>query len=241
MHLLLASLALLGSAAWGKSLAGRGNTFHYIQSDGQVYGFGRNTKGALGTGDVADSAFPVQMLGVLGATDIAGGLEHVCIVDQGDAARCVGAGIWGQLGQGNKDSTVLIQVQGLASGVAEIHAGSHSCTMLTDRSVKCWGDNADGQLGDGTRVLRAAPRGMNGLESVEVQQIALGAYHTCVLSTAGRVLCAGDNGYWALGPHLPTTVTTMTDLGLAHTAVFLASIAKHMHCDRCGQGVLLGS
>ncbi|KAH9246592.1 hypothetical protein BASA81_015859 [Batrachochytrium salamandrivorans] len=220
MHLLLASLAaLFGSAAWSKSLAGRGNAFHYLQSDGQVYGFGLNAKGALGTGDVADSAFPVQMLGVLGATDIAGGLEHVCIVDQGDAARCVG----GQLGQGSADSTALVQVQGLASGVAEIHAGDrHSCAVLASRGVRCWGNNAVGQLGDGTEAARYAPVAVLGFESGGAQQIALGGEHTCVLSTAGRVLCAGGNQYWAIGRSFPLHVTTMADVNLVPAAAFVA-------------------
>ncbi|KAH9246226.1 hypothetical protein BASA81_016260 [Batrachochytrium salamandrivorans] len=90
MHLLLASLALFGSAAWSKSRrAGQRLPLPPERRPGVRLRAQR--QGALGTGDVADSAFPVQMLGVLGATDIAGGLEHVCIVDQGDAARCVGA------------------------------------------------------------------------------------------------------------------------------------------------------
>lgn len=76
--------------------------------------------------------------------------------------------------------------------------GYHTCAVTPSGGVKCWGYNAQGQLGDGTNTTRATPVAVAGLSS-GVSNIATGLYHTCAVTAAGATKCWGYNGYSQLG------------------------------------------
>ena len=69
--------------------------------------------------------------------------------------------------------------------------------MLADRTVRCWGNNAQGQLGEGSRehVLTAVT--VPALTAVE--QVSAGNRFTCAVSNGGELRCWGDNQFGALG------------------------------------------
>ena len=73
----------------------------------------------------------------------------------------------GQLGDGSTEArTRPINVSGLTSGVVALALGAeHSCALLQSGSMKCWGSNQYGQLGDGTTVSQETPIAVNGLPS----------------------------------------------------------------------------
>ncbi|MFQ6030013.1 MAG: hypothetical protein ACE5Q6_21275 [Dehalococcoidia bacterium] len=68
----------------------------------------------------------------------------------------------------------------------------HTCAITAERSLRCWGLNNYGQLGDGTRTERARPVDVVGLDS-EVVAVSAGANHTCSLTAEGGVQCWGRN------------------------------------------------
>jgi len=83
---------------------------------------------------------------------VAGGGCHTCAVLTGGTIKCWGYNSSGQLGDGSwdNDSNVPVQVSGIGDG-EEIAAGhNHTCAVLADGSVQCWGDREHGQLGDGS-------------------------------------------------------------------------------------------
>src|SRR5215468_1055339 len=91
---------------------------------------------------------------------------------------------------------------------ASVFAGGyHTCAILSSGGVKCWGYNAFGQLGQGDTVNRGAAPGQMGSalptlffpQNGPVKQLALGAYHTCALDSAGYTYCWGYNAYGQLG------------------------------------------
>ncbi len=92
-------------------------------------------------------------------------------------------------------------VADLGGNAIEIAAGRlHTCVILDDGSVSCWGSNFAGQLGDGTGAERNVPTQTDSLgENVTAVNIATGVYHTCVVLNDGTVSCWGDNEYNALG------------------------------------------
>jgi alpha-tubulin suppressor-like RCC1 family protein len=90
-------------------------------------------------------------------------------------------------------------VLGLTSGVSQVIARSYTaCALLTTGSVKCWGYNNDGQIGDGTTTDRYTPTQVSGLTS-GVERISVGGFFACSLLSTGTVKCWGDNSFGKLG------------------------------------------
>src|SRR5690606_9914214 len=97
-----------------------------------------------------------------------------------------------QLGTGQTaDSALPAEVQGLPGPARAIAAGQfHSCAVTENDALYCWGLNADGQLGDGSRSNRPLATAISTLGS-GVNKVALGARHSCALRSDGGVSCWG--------------------------------------------------
>jgi alpha-tubulin suppressor-like RCC1 family protein len=139
-----------------------------LRLDGTVVCWGANDHGQLGRApeEIAASATPVAIGNLSGVVSLAAGDNHTCAVDGDGNASCWGAGKSGQLGwtatpMDHGGATLVAGV----TGAVEIAAGAaHTCARLTSDgqpgtpgSVLCWGDNSNGQLGDGTLELRPVP------------------------------------------------------------------------------------
>jgi alpha-tubulin suppressor-like RCC1 family protein len=77
-------------------------------------------------------------------------------------------------------------------------AGVDTCAITGDGSLRCWGDNSQGQLGDGTTVNRSSPVAVPGLQNVT--GVAMAQWHTCALGP-GQVMCWGSSLSGELGFH----------------------------------------
>ncbi len=133
------------------------------------------------------------------ATGIAAGYAHTCGLTRAGGVRCWGYNRFGQLGDGTAvDRRRPVGVFGLRRGVRAIAAGGrHSCALMKAGAVECWGDNAHGELGDGTRTRRSKPVAVRGLHGVRA--VAAGEAFACALTGSGRVECWGDNRHGELG------------------------------------------
>jgi len=196
--------ALPSSSSGGGAGSVATGTFHScgITSSGGAKCWGYNANGGLGDGTTTDRATPTAVSGLAsGVAAIGVGGYHSCALTTAGGLKCWGNNGNGQVGNGQVGSSVLtpVDVSGLTSGVSAIAGGEfYTCALTTSGGVKCWGDNADGELGDGTQSNRATPVNVSGLTS-GVKAIAAGYSHTCALTTSGGVKCWGYNVNGELG------------------------------------------
>lgn len=184
--------------------------------------WGFNLFGTLGAGNNIDSNVPLDVVGL--DTDVAAvssGDGHTCALTMAGAVKCWGSNTQGQLGNGtNANSNVPLDVAGLDSGIVAITTGyNHSCALTAAGGVKCWGRNAEGQLGNGNNNASNVPVDVSGLDS-GITAINAGRDHTCALTAAGGVKCWGYNIVGGLGngqnvnSNVPVDVTGL-DSGIA--------------------------
>lgn len=146
-------------------------------------------------------------------TAFAVGASHACLRVVDGTLRCFGSNESGQLGVGGEaDAGALVPptsptiVPGLQN-VAEIAAGgAHTCVRLDDGSVRCWGANDFGQLGDSTTTTRRSPILLPGVR--DARAISAGGAHTCAILADKSVSCWGRNDDGQLGDGSTTSRST---------------------------------
>jgi alpha-tubulin suppressor-like RCC1 family protein len=197
---------------------------------GGIKCWGDNIYGQLGDGTSIVRTTPVYVAGLTSAAStISAGLSHSCTILEAGGAKCWGANGSGQLGDGTTTNrTMPVDVIGLSSGVSAIATGGgHTCALTAGGGVKCWGWNANGQLGDGTTTDRATPVDVVGLGS-GVRAIAAGRYHTCALIEGGALKCWGFNAAGQLGDGTTTDRAMPVDVaGLGSGVVAVAAGDRH--------------
>ncbi len=168
-----------------------------VTEAGGVKCWGENNRGQLGNekntkfSDV--NAVPVDVVGLqTGVVDVAAGRLHTCALKTDGSVACWGWNSDGQLGDGTKTWSVApVNVIGLEEGAVAIAAGRyHTCVVTTKGSMKCWGDNNFGELGDGTTTDRPTPVEVKGLDG-DVAAIGARGSRTCAVMTSGEVKCWG--------------------------------------------------
>jgi alpha-tubulin suppressor-like RCC1 family protein len=203
----------MGSGDWTAQRVDAGSldlgTFHgcAITASGELRCWGSNQYGQLGQGntnnignDAGESTVPVD-LGGHDAVDVSAGQEHTCAVLDDGSVRCWGRNDRGQLGQGNTtnigdnagESTVLVDLDGQVA--REVAAGwAHTCALLDDGFVRCWGFNGYGQLGQGnTTNIGDDPGELPVTVALPGPAIALttGGNFNCALLSSGELRCWG--------------------------------------------------
>lgn len=130
---------------------------------------------------------------------LSAGGSHTCALLKNGTVMCWGANNLGQLGDDTTtDSNYAVRVQGLNGIAKAISAGkNYSCATLSDNTVKCWGDNSKGQLGDGTMTNSAMP--VDVVDLANVRSISAGNEHTCAILRDNTVKCWGANDKGQLG------------------------------------------
>lgn len=160
----------------------------------------------------------------LSFTQIVAGHDHTCALTAEGEAWCWGSNYFGQLGDGQRGSgQTPVRVRGLGRGVTELAlGGNHTCALDRYRRAWCWGLNASGQLGDGTRTDRHTPVRVRGGFGRGMTAIATGDIHSCLLDRFGRAYCwgFGEQGQLGNGTQVDrTTPVRVRGLGRGATAV----------------------
>ena len=198
-----------------------------VTDDGQVSCWGTNQSGQLGVSGVLRSLTPTGPVALPApgrAQAVATGEDHTCALLAAGQVSCWGDDSDGQLGNGPVNTTLEVPSPPIAlpsPGTARaITAGyKHTCVVLTDGGVACWGDNNWGQLGTGVFGLDAdAPVRIVLPGPGTATAVAAGTYNTCALLTDSTVTCWGSDSSQQLG-----NGPTMGDQDLAQPPVALPS------------------
>jgi alpha-tubulin suppressor-like RCC1 family protein len=131
-----------------------------LRADQSVSCWGSNWAGQLGDATTTDRAIPAPVLGLTGVVSIGVGVRHSCALDTAGAVWCWGANESGQIGDGTVISSrnARTKVTGLPGPAVAIGAGlAHTCALLADNRVFCWGANGYMELGDATNASSTSP------------------------------------------------------------------------------------
>ena len=194
-------VAVSGGYTFESITAGPGTGLYAcgLDSNGTAYCWGANHAGQLGDGTYADSPVPVGVSGGHTFLQLAAGHRHTCGIVASGAAYCWGLNDDGQLGTGTYNDTTTVPVAVTGGHVFEsITAGRYqTCAVTTSGAAYCWGQNSDGQLGDGGTTSSSVPAAVVG--GVSFESVSAGRYHTCGLTSGGAAYCWGYNDFGQLG------------------------------------------
>lgn len=263
----------LGSGAASVPVAVAAGEYHScaLLPDGRVKCWGANAFGTSGLGDTQrHDGRPSYMGTNLAAVDLGpgktakkiySGAEHSCAILNDDTVKCWGQNTYGQLGLGDtNDRGDASGEMGAALPVVQLGAGRtvksmslgyrHSCAVLDNGALKCWGWNGYGQLGLGSPANKGQVAGEMGdsLPAVNLGTgrtavtVIAGFFNTCAILDNGALKCWGDNkhgqlGYGdtllrgtkaaAMGDNLPVVnlgtgrTAKMVGIGISHTCALL--------------------
>ena len=235
-----------------------------LLDDGAVKCWGQNDAGQLGQGDTSnrgdgpgemgDNLPPIPLAQGKRVVAISAGGYHNCALFEDGAVQCWGGNRFGQLGLGDT------KARGGASGqmganlpfvelgrgrrAVAISAGNlHTCAILDDGTLRCWGNGADGQIGLGGTAHRGDAPGEMGddLPAVnvggKVVAVEAGGFHTCAILESGVVKCWGHNDQGQQGngdskkrggaPGEMGDALPVVQLGSGRTAKTLSTLYDH--------------
>ncbi len=135
----------------------------------------------------------------------------------------------------------------ILTDVAQFATGNfHTCAVLRDSSVRCWGANYSGELGPGISGARGTPQVVAGLTGVV--SVTAGGSDVCAVMTDASVKCWGKNNYGQLGDGTVVSRSTIQPVpGLTNVAMMAAGdrgarqSGHHLRAEDRRHRVVLGS
>ncbi len=266
----------LGAGRTATAISAGGSHTCALLDNGSVKCWGANSYGQLGLGDTQDrgddaaemgDALPAVSLGT-GRTAVAitASNGHTCARLDNGSVKCWGSGVNGRLGTGATDSRGdqpgemgdALAALDLGTGrtsLAISAGGQHTCALLDNGSVKCWGSGLSGRLGTGATDSRGDQPGEMGDslpavplgDSRTATSVSAGYGHTCVRLDDATVKCWGLNGGGQLGqgstaargdgPNELGNALPPVSLGTGRSATAITTGDQHT-CARLDDGTL---
>ena len=251
----------LGTGRTAKAIAAGDYHTCAILDNASIKCWGANASGQLGIGDTNNRGDESSEMGDIlpaidlgsgrTATAITAGNQHTCAILDNASIKCWGANASGQLGIGDTsnrgdessemgDTLPAVDLGSGRTAKVIVAGGSHTCTILDDSSIKCWGENDQGQLGLGntTDSLNASVVDMG--SGITAKAIAAGESHTCVILNNSAIKCWGRANEGQMGLYKwndnigdepnemgVTGQDDLTNIGTGRTAAAIAAGKNH--------------
>ena len=214
------------------AVAGAGDHALYV-SHGTLFACGANNDGDLGDGTTEASAKPVKV------TALAGHKVRAVVASYHDSGALLANGHYfdwgydaqGQLGDGKTgvSSSVPVLVKLPHPVTQVVQGGSYSdngqtLVMLSDGSLRAWGDDQYGQLGDAKTVTEPAPVAFSAPTGVTYKLLASGGVTSYAVSTTGEVYGWGGNASGQVGNG--KTAVQLTPVAVESGATTISSTAR---------------
>lgn len=214
----------------------------FLKSDGTVWTVGNNGSGQLGDNSTTDRSTVVQVVVSGGSalsniTAIAGGAAHSIALKSDGTVWTWGDNTYGELGDGSTTvcngialcRSVAAQVPNLSNVIGIAAGGYHNLALISGGTVKSWGRNNNGQLGDNSTTNRTTPVNVDTTSLSDATQVAAGGFHSVALrgNNSGKLKAWGKGSDGQLGNNSFTDSllpTTMADsLGVTFTGAGFVS------------------
>lgn len=245
------------SSQWIAMSSGHGCA---VTIKGTAQCWGSRNNGQVGDGVVNNTPLPLAMAVLASptntATVVVGGL-HSCLLKADGGVECWGGNFYKQLGNSMapNPSPNRVAVEGIGSGLGQLPAkqitangmSAHTCALIMDGTIRCWGRGTSGQLGNGTQNS-AVPLIVIGIDGQTSQTTATaitgGGSHTCALMKDQTMKCWGRNNEGELGigsmgstpqpnPQLVTGLSNVTFIaagGSNTCAIGTSAAGTGLHC-----------
>lgn len=226
------SVAVSGLASGVTQLDAGNNHACTRSGDGSARCWGWNVSGQVGNGGASNftlvTATPSLVSGLAsGVSAIAAGEGFTCALLADGGVKCWGDSHWGSLGDGTLGTRAApADVAGLGSGATVVAAGyEFTCAVAGGGRAVCWGNNGQGQLGNGNTTASPAPLDVATLGSgVATLSVGMGTGgHACALTTGGGLKCWGSNAGGRLGDG--SFSDRSTPVGVVNLASGVASVS----------------
>ena len=173
-----------------------------------------------------------------GVKSIGMGLKHTCAILEDDTLTCWGLDSHGALGNGDSDTSDKYTPQTITTPsdrkVVKVEPGAtHTCILLDDGGVMCWGRDNTGQLGNGdtSDTIHTPSSNVELPEGRAATDLSVGDHHSCALLDNGSVTCWGLNNFGQLGDNTTTNrlIPVYAHLPTGSQAVSV-SVGPHSSC-----------
>ena len=176
-----------------------------LKSDGTVWTWGENNDGQLGNG-TSDGVYssashpnPIQVNGLSGIAAIGGGAVHTIALKSDGTVWAWGSNYDGQIGDGTySERDNPVQVNGLQEKITAISAGCYqNIAIASDATIWGWGNNCEGELGDGTNISKNRAlqiKNINEVATVATGYFATLAVRYVITSNITYPACGSING-----------------------------------------------